>query len=78
MSVKWAAQVAANNAAAAAKKVAVDALVKSNDLARALKAENELAAFKAKAEANAKSLKRPDRECFDADDTRRVQSIFKR
>ncbi len=75
---EWDAAVHAQNLAALEKQVQTDAAVKSADAARADAAEAALLDFQKKAKANAQGLKHPGRECFDADDTRRVQRLFER
>lgn len=74
---EWAEAVRLENIAALKKQLDTDEAVKTADAARADKAEAELKTFKEKAQANEKALKNPTRECFDADDTRRVQGLFR-
>lgn len=59
------------------KKITTDAAVQAADNARAAQAEASLKAFKEKTDAEIKGLKHPDRLCFDGDDTRSLQRIFR-
>jgi hypothetical protein len=54
----------------------VNAEVKRKDDERATQAQEELKAFKERADAEISALKNPDRLCLDGDDTRSLQSIF--